>query len=216
MSDWTLLDIQKKVGQECGDPDATGYPNAIKAHITDAIESLASDIVTIADSERALNDAERNKYAEILNLSENEISPMLQEVTITPSYSNGIAVVSVTNANFPKAIKIRDLFSNPQNATKIKFHKLNSMKEFNRKISNPHLRPETDEAVWFNSGNKIYINYPGSQTRVINFSCFVSIDYSAWTATTDLQTLGFGTGFLEKVIDRASYTMRLQLGFEKR
>lgn len=221
MSVWTLDNIKKMVGRKCGDPEAAGYPNEIFDHLVEAIESLAEDIVTIADLDRALTEDERKQYAEVINISENEIYPMLFEFNKNPSYSNNVASFAITNANFVKVIKVRDLFINPQNVKNIRFERVFSMKEFTRRATNQHLRPRSAESVWINNGNKVlvlkYEDSSGISASIqLWFRCLISLDYSGWAENQNLQSLGFGTNFLVKAIDRAGYTMRMQLGLEKR
>ena len=215
MSTWTLDNIKKMIGRGIGDPNALTYSDAIKDHLIEAIESLAEDIVAIADLDRDLNDAERQRYAEAINISENEIYPMITEYSKNPAYSNNVASFAITNANFLKVIKVRDIFTNPQNATIYTPKKVYSMKEFTERSRNPHLVPGADEYMWLNIGNKIYVYWSGSRATYLLFHCLVSLDYAGWDTEENLQTLGFGTNFLTKAIERASYTMRLQLGFEK-
>jgi len=159
MSTWTLDNVKKMIGRKCGDPQAGSYSDAIKDHLIEAIESLAEDITTIADLDRALTDDERNKYAEVMNISENEIYPMLTEFQKNPSYSNHVASFAITNANFVRVIKVRDIFVNPQNASRYTFERLFSMKEFTLRSKNPHLQPRSDEFVWLNNGNKVFVLY---------------------------------------------------------
>jgi len=215
MSTWTLDNVKKMIGRQCGDPKATGYSSAIKDHLINAIESLAEDIVAIADIDRALTDDDRKRYSEVINISENEIYPMLTEVPKIPSYSNKVASFSITNSQFVKVIKVRDIFINPQIGAKIRFFRLMSMVEFNRHSTNPHLIASEGEIFWLNLGNKIWVYNNGSGNYQLYFHCLTSLDYSGWTDSTNLQVLGFGTNFLTNAISRAAYTMRLQLGFEK-
>jgi len=225
---WKISNIKKMIGRGIGDPDALTYPDAIKDHFIEAIESLAEDIVALADIHRQLTDAERQQYAEVINISENEIYPMITEFTKLPAYSNNVASFAITNANFLKVIKVRDIFVDPQNAKRYTFIKVYSMKEFIGRSMNPHLVPREGEIMWLNLGNKIHVysvsGSSGSSGSIDSgvslwFHCLVSLDYDSWKESTsreaNLQTLGFGTNFLTKAIEKATYTMKLQLGLEK-
>jgi len=219
MSTWTLDNVKKMIGRLIGDPDALTYSDTIKDHLIEAIESLAEDIVILADIDRQLTDAERQQYAEAINISENEIYPMLKEFAKSPSYSNNVASFAITNATFVKVIKVRDIFTNPQNSTVYNPKKVFSMKEFTERANNPHLVPGVGEYMWLNLGNRVYVYWPTitADTAVVQlwFHCLVSLDYSGWAEKENLQTLGFGTNFLTKAIEKAIYTMKLQLGLEK-
>jgi len=216
MADWTLLELKKKVGRTCGDPDALTYPDDIKSHIVNAIESMAENIVAISDLNRSLNDEERKAYQEVIGLAESEIFPMLKDIEGTPSYSNKVGFYQFDNTIFKSMIRLRDVQVSSTQSKTYNFKKINSLREFNRIKGNPHLMPDEGEAVWFNSGNKVYIMWGSEKILSLVFSCLVSLNYSSWTDATDLlQTLGFGSNFLVAVSKRASYTMRLQIGLEK-
>ncbi|MCK5788242.1 MAG: hypothetical protein KAH32_04560 [Chlamydiia bacterium] len=215
MSTWTVDNIKKMIGRGCGDPDAVSYPDAIFDHFIIAIEELAEDITTIADLDRALTDDERRRYAEAINISENEIYPMLYEYIKSASFINKIASFAITNANFVKVIKVRDIYTNPQNTSRHSFTRLYSMKEFTNRTTNPHLLPRDDESVWLNIGNKVFIYWSATRVSQLWFNCLISLDYSGWSRSQNLQTLGFGSNFLSTAIKKATYTMRLQLNLEK-
>ena len=217
---WTLTEVKQMIGRECGDPEVTSYPDAIQDHLIKAIEELADNITTMADIKRELTDKERTAYSEVIGISENEIYPMLKIVGITPSFSNLVASISINNANFPRAIKVRDVFWGLQNADTKRIIPVNTYSEFVRRKTNPHLQPQTGEVVWFNSGNKIHIlmssTLASSTSLKFNFHTLTSLDYDSWTGNTNLQTTtGFGSNFLVKCVKRAAYTMRLQLSQEK-
>ena len=212
---WSLDNVKKMIGRQCGDPEATGYSSAIKDHLINAIESLAEDVVSIADINRALNDDERKRYSEVINISENEISPMLQIKNKNLTYINNVGKIAVSNAEFPSLIKIRNITTELSSTTKYTFKKVDSMAEFIKITKNVHLAPRSDEIIWTNNGNYVYIYLAAKSPPALMFYNLISPSYSSWSDTQDLQTLGFGTNFLTKAISRAAYTMRLQLGFEK-
>ena len=215
MSNWTLSKVKKQIGRQCGDPDVTSYPDAIQDHLIDAIESLAEDIVAIADLTRALTDSERVRFKEVLNILENEISPMITEVRLPPSYSNKVATFNVNNTNFPRVIKVRDLYVSANMVKDYKFDKIESMKDFIRMKNNPHLQPSDGEAAWYNAGNIIDVFWGEDRSVILQFHCLTSQQYDNWTTNQDLQSLGFGSNFLTQAVNRAAYTMRLQLNLEK-
>ncbi|MEA2036290.1 MAG: hypothetical protein U9O94_02190 [Nanoarchaeota archaeon] len=219
MAMWALDNIKKMIGRTCGDPEAITYADAIQDHFINAIESLAEDIVAIKDLNRALNDEEREQYAEVLAISENEIYPMVNHYVVNPLFSNHVALIDVNDSGRTDIIRVRYLDVNPQSNVAYTFKELNSLEEMNRIKKNPHLRPSENEIAWVNNGNKIFVYWistdENSRVPEIYMYCLLSSSYDDWRTDENIQELGFGTNFIGAAIKRASYTMRLQLGFEK-